>query len=85
MNIVNEPNKIIYDTITLPNGGIIMLDRLAYEAYDSCSVTNHNHTNGYANHANGYTNNKDWKVALTFDSSDIERAVQPKHDDIELR
>ena len=55
-----DPNKQIYDTITLPNGGIIMLDRLAYEAYDSCSVTNHK---------------QDWKVALTFDSSDIERAV----------
>jgi len=56
----NDPNKQIYDTITLPNGGIIMLDRLAYEAYDSCSQTNHK---------------KDWKVVLTFDSSDIERAV----------
>lgn len=66
----NDPNKQIYDTITLPNGGIIMLDRLAYETYDSCSITNHKKT---------------WKTTLTFDSSDIERAVQPKHDDIELR
>ena len=32
-------NPTIIDTITLPNGGVIYLDRLAYDAFESTSNT----------------------------------------------
>ena len=50
----------IYNTITLPNGGTVAMDKLAYAAYQSISSSSH----------------KDkWATTLYFDNDEIETAT----------
>lgn len=42
----------IYDTITLPNGGHVMLDKLAYETYTGCGQSTHKY---------------EWKYTIEFE------------------
>lgn len=42
----------IYDTITLPNGGHVVLDKLAYESYTGCGQSTHKY---------------EWKYTIEFE------------------
>lgn len=59
----------VYDTITLPNGGIIQMDQLAYEAFQGICRSNYK---------------GEWTVNMDFKGGVIETAaVRPTN--IELR
>ena len=68
--------EAIYDTIKLPNGGTISLDRLAYECYQGQCISSHKLNSKYV-----------WKVTLDFECNDtnVETAVRPNVSDVELR
>lgn len=59
----------VYDTITLPNGGIIQMDQLAYEAFQGICRSNYK---------------GEWTVNMDFKGGTLETAsVRPTN--IELR
>lgn len=46
----------IYDTITLPNGGHVVLDKLAYESYTGCGQSTHKY---------------EWKYTIEFEGGNV--------------
>jgi hypothetical protein len=46
----------IYDTITLPNGGHVVLDKLAYETYTGCGQSTHKY---------------EWKYTIEFEGGNV--------------
>ena len=61
----------IYNTIKLPNGGIIQMDQLAYETYQGICRSNYK---------------GEWTVTLDFKDGTIETATKPHQtNNIELR
>lgn len=50
----------IYNTITLPNGGTVAMDKLAYATYEGGCVSTHKSR---------------WKVTIEFENEQIETAT----------
>lgn len=60
----------VYDTITLPNGGIIQMDQLAYETFQGVCSSNYK---------------GEWTVTLDFKDGTLETAVKQQPTNIERR
>ena len=66
-----DNNKVL-DTVTLPNGGVVQLDKLAYKALQGCSNTYDYHTH-------------EWTTQIEFKSDKIETAVAYENTNREYR
>ena len=53
----------VYDTITLPNGGIIQMDQLAYEVFQGICRSNYK---------------GEWTVNMDFKGGTLETATRPQ-------
>ena len=63
----------IYETIVLPNGGVVQLDKLAFETFQGQCRSSHKLNGKYV-----------WKVMLDFDGDKVETATV-KNNNVELR
>ena len=63
----------IYETIVLPNGGAVQLDKLAFEAFKGQCRSTRKQNGKYV-----------WSAALYFDDNTIETAVV-NNNNVELR
>lgn len=64
----------IYETVTLPNGGLVQLDKLAFEAFQGQCRSTRKQNGKYV-----------WSATLYFDDNTIETAVVKQNTNIELR
>lgn len=60
-------HNTIYHTIKLANGGIVSMDKLAYEAYTGCGCSRYNHH---------------WTHTLEFEGNEDERRIETAAIDI---
>ena len=63
-------SKTIYDTIKLPNGGIIQMDQLAYETFQGICRSNYK---------------GEWTVSMDFKGGTLETADKPMPNNVEYR
>lgn len=64
----------IYETVTLPNGGVIQLDKLAFEAFKGQCRSTRKLNDKYV-----------WSATLYFDDNTIETAAVNNNTNVELR
>ena len=64
----------IYETIVLPNGGTVQLDKLAFEAFKGQCRSTRKQNDKYV-----------WSATLYFDDNTIETAAVNNNTNIELR
>ena len=69
---MNNSNKV-FETVTLPNGGVVQLDKLAFETFQGQCISSHKINGKYV-----------WKVTLDFDGDKVETATV-NHTNVELR
>lgn len=67
-----DSNKV-FETVTLPNGGVVQLDKLAFETFQGQCISSHKLNGKYV-----------WKVTLDFDGDKVETATV-NHTNVELR
>lgn len=71
---MDNDNKFeVYDTIQLPNGGLIQMDGDAYKTYQGGCVSTHKKGNSTS-----------WKYTIDFEAKDVDTASLDKKN-IELR
>ena len=63
-----------YETVNLPNGGTVMLDKLAFETFQGHCISSHKINSKYV-----------WKVTLDFDGDKVETATVDRPSNVELR
>lgn len=68
-----DSNKV-YETVTLPNGGVVQLDKLAFDTFQGQCISSHKINSKYV-----------WKVTLDFDGDKVETATAKQNRNIELR
>lgn len=66
-------NKKVFETVTLPNGGSVQLDKLAFETLDGQCISSHKLNGKYV-----------WKLTLDFNGDRVETAAV-KQNNVELR
>ena len=66
-------DKQIFETVKLPNGGTVQLDKLAYDTFQGTCISSHKINGKYI-----------WKVTLDFESDNIETAAV-QQTNVELR
>ena len=64
----------IYETIVLPNGGVVQLDKLAFEAFKGQCRSTRKQNDKYV-----------WSATLYFDDNTIETAAVNNSNNVELR
>ena len=64
----------IYETVTLPNGGVVQLDKLAFEAFKGQCRSTRKHNGKYV-----------WSATLYFDDNAIETTAVNNNNNVELR
>ena len=66
-------NNKVYETVMLPNGGVVQLDKLAFETLDGQCISSHKLNGKYV-----------WKLTLDFNGDRVETAsVKPNN--VEIR
>ena len=62
-------NNNVFETVTLPNGGVVQLDKLAFETLDGQCISSHKLNGKYV-----------WKLTLDFNGDRVETAsVKPNN------
>ena len=64
----------VFETVTLPNGGVVQLDKLAFEAFKGQCRSTHKQNCKYV-----------WSATLYFDDNTIETAAVNNNKNVELR
>ena len=67
-------NNQIFETVNLPNGGTVMLDKLAFDTFQGQCISSHKLNGKYV-----------WKVTLDFDGDKVETATVKPNTNMELR
>ena len=67
-------NNNTYETVTLPNGGVVQLDKLAFDTFQGQCISSHKINSKYV-----------WKVTLDFDGDKVETATVKQKTNVELR
>ena len=62
-----------YETVMLPNGGVVQLDKLAFETLDGQCISSHKLNGKYV-----------WKLTLDFNGDRVETAAV-KPNNVEMR
>ena len=66
-------NKKVFETVMLPNGGAVQLDKLAFETLDGKCISSHKLNGKYV-----------WKLTLDFNGDRVETAAV-KPNNVEIR
>ena len=66
-------NNNVFETVTLPNGGSVQLDKLAFETLDGKYISSHKLNGKYV-----------WELTLDFNGDRVETAAV-KPNNVELR
>ena len=67
-------NNNVFETVTLPNGGVVQLHKLAFEAFKGQCRSTRKQTGKYV-----------WSATLYFDDNTIETAAVKQNTNAELR
>ena len=67
-------NNNVYETVTLQNGGVVQLDKLAFEAFQ-----------GQCRSTRKLNDKHVWSATLYFDDNTVETAAVNNNTNIELR